>query len=135
MITSPYETLRHPVRYAALSFSLEKFYAHPIRCVDKSDANLQTEVHGVKRKCDSPFLEIITKTVKISLHTKAKMIGSPFHPLFGDRFLVGSPAPDDDEGVPKGKDDLRDTANFLAPNDLAFQFFNITKLLWIPDLH
>ena len=108
-----------------LSFSLEKLYANPVRGVDKRDANVRSKVHGVKRKFDSLFLEIVTKPIKISLHTKAKVIGSPFHPLFGDHFLARSPSPDDDGGVPKGNDDLGGTANFLAVNNLAVQLLNI----------
>jgi hypothetical protein len=109
----------------SLSFSLEKFYANPVRGVDKRDANVRSKVHGVKRKCDAFFLETVTKPIKISLHTKAKVIGPPFHPLSGDYFLARSLAPDDDGDVPKGNDDLGGTANFLAVNNLAAQLLNI----------
>ena len=106
----------------SLLFSLEKLYADPVRGVDKRDTNVRSKVHGVKRKCDACFLEIVTITIKISLNTKAKMIGSPFQTLFGDHFLTRSPAPDDDGSIPKGNNYLGGTANFLAVNNFAAQF-------------
>lgn len=108
-----------------LPFSLEKLYAHAVRSLNERDANAWSEVHGVDRERNSLLLEFVTKTIEISMHMEAKVIRAPFQTLFPARLLTRSLATDNNGGTFKSNENLRGTANFMAVDDFAAQFFRI----------
>jgi hypothetical protein len=105
-----------------LPFPLEKLYTHTVGSLNEGDANARTEVHGVDRECDPPFLEFVTKTIKLSMYMEAKVIRAPLQALFPARLLTRSLATNNDGGAFEGDENLRGTTNFCATDYFAAQF-------------
>jgi len=108
-----------------LPFPLEKLYTHTVGSLNEGDADARAEVHGVECECDSVVLEFGTKTIKISVHMEAKVIGAPLQALFSARLLTRSLATDNDGGAFEGDENLRCTTNFIAADDFAAQFVRV----------